>query len=322
MVVEHPEYELVGCFAHSESKIGKDVGDIVGIGKTGVLATGSIEDIIALKPDVVLYMTLVWNVDDMAALLRAGINVISTIFITGRSLGEEARGELERAAQDGGVTLYGTGINPGLLDILALSATSACAKVHKITARESVDASHYASAETWIANGFGGPPDAPGLSEISRKRAWIFIDVIEMMARALKIQLDEEIGFDVEFSVATEDLDLGFMQIAKGMVCGLSKSYRGMVNGEVVVDLQLAWRLGNAMTPDWTPEGYVVEIEGEPKIRLTFHAEGDELSGGVTTATTAVHAVAAVCAAHSGIVTADELPMITAAHCVCPRSVG
>ena len=50
----------------------------------------------------------------LARLLRAGVNVINTAsFITGRGYGERARQQLEEAAQAGGVSLFGTGINPG-----------------------------------------------------------------------------------------------------------------------------------------------------------------------------------------------------------------
>jgi hypothetical protein len=267
-------------------------------------------------------MPLVWSIDDMARLLEAGINVISTAnFITGRAFGKAAAARLDQAAKSGGVSLFGTGINPGMANALGLFASANCAKLHKITVREAVDATLYASRETWEACGFGGPADAPGLAEKVRDRALVFVDAVEMMADALKIKIDDEIVFKADFATAKEDLHLGYMDIAKGTVCGLRMSYSGQVNGADVIDLQLVWRLGYAMTPDWPVEGYVVEIEGEPSIRATLHAKGDPTSGGLSTAMNAVHAIPAVCAARPGIVTAAELPMIVAAHCVESRQV-
>ncbi len=56
-----------------------------GIDPVGVVATNRFEEILELRPDVVLYLPLHWQVDDMVRLLEAGINVISTAnFITGR----------------------------------------------------------------------------------------------------------------------------------------------------------------------------------------------------------------------------------------------
>jgi hypothetical protein len=318
-MADHPEMETVACFAHSKSKVGQDVGTLSGTRPLGVLATDRIEDIIAARPDCVLYMPLVWSVDDMVQLLEAGLNVISTAnFITGRSYGDEAKARLDAAARRGGVTLYGTGINPGLADIMALGVTAVCAKVYKVTVREAVDCTNYTSKDTWTSLGFGGPPGAPGLGDQVKQRSLVFVDTVEMMADALKVQLDE-IGFDVEFATANEDFDLGWMQFGKGTVCGLSMKYSGKVGGRTVIELQQAWTIGYAMTPHWPAEGYVITVEGEPDFEVKIHSKGDKSGGGSITGMNAVHAVPAVCAARPGIVTAAELPLIVAAHCVRPE---
>lgn len=317
-VADHPELEYVAGFAHTKSKVGQDIGTLGGSAPVGVVATDRIEDIIAAKPDCVLYMPLVWSVDDMVMLLEAGVNVISTAnFITGRSYGDEAVARLDAAAKRGGVSLYGTGINPGLANIMALGVTAACAKVYKVTVREAVDSTLYASKDTWVSLGFGGPPDAPGLAAQVKERSLVFVDTVEMMADALKVKLDD-IGFDVEFATANKDFDLGWMQFEKGSVCGLSMRYSGRVGGTTVIELQLAWTVGYDMTPYWKSEGYVITVEGQPDVELRFHAKGDTSGGGLTTGMNAVHAVPAVCAARPGIVTAAELPLIVAAHRVVP----
>ena len=46
-VLEHPDLELVGCWVHSPDKAGKDVGEIVDRDPLGVLATNSVEEILA-----------------------------------------------------------------------------------------------------------------------------------------------------------------------------------------------------------------------------------------------------------------------------------
>lgn len=317
-VIEHPEFELVGCFAHGEAKVGKDVGDLIGVAPTGVIATNRIADIIAARPDCVLYMPLVWDVEAMASLLEAGINVISTAnFITGRSYGQAALDRLEAAARAGGVTLHGSGINPGLFNAVGLVMSAQCADFQHIEVLESVDATQYASAETWRALGYGGPPDAPGLAAAFRERSLVFEDAAEMMARGLDLAFDE-IAFSVEFGTATRDLALGYMDIAMGMVCGSKMTYSVMVGGKAAISLSTMWRLGDAMEPDWQGEGYVVEIQGTPNIRCVFDREGDATGGGLVTAMSAVHAIPAVCAARPGIVEAWELPLVAARHCYRP----
>ena len=58
-VLDRADLELVGVYAFSAGKAGKDVGHLVGLDRAvGVAATSDIEAIIALKPDCVLYMPL------------------------------------------------------------------------------------------------------------------------------------------------------------------------------------------------------------------------------------------------------------------------
>ena len=78
-VLEHPDLELVGCWVHSEAKNGKDVGEIIGVEPVGVTATNSIEDILALEADAVIYAPLMANPDEVAALLRSGKNVVTPV---------------------------------------------------------------------------------------------------------------------------------------------------------------------------------------------------------------------------------------------------
>ncbi|HET9875714.1 MAG TPA: dihydrodipicolinate reductase, partial [Mycobacterium sp.] len=58
-VVERPDLDLVGAYAFSEDKVGKDVGDLAGVGHAiGVAATDDIDSLIGLRPDCVIYMPL------------------------------------------------------------------------------------------------------------------------------------------------------------------------------------------------------------------------------------------------------------------------
>ena len=78
-ILKHPELELAGCWVHSKDKQGKDVGEIIGEPPLGVTATTSIDDILAIDADAVMYAPLMWNTDEVAALLRSGKNVVSPV---------------------------------------------------------------------------------------------------------------------------------------------------------------------------------------------------------------------------------------------------
>src|SRR5256714_12871665 len=50
-VVAHPELELVGAWVHSAEKVGRDVGELAGIGPIGVRATNRLDESCALHAD-------------------------------------------------------------------------------------------------------------------------------------------------------------------------------------------------------------------------------------------------------------------------------
>src|SRR3954469_23345464 len=99
-VVERPDLELVGVYAYSPDKVGRDAAELAELSEpTGVIATDDVDAIVALKPDCVLYMPLHPDVDQLETLLRSGINVLTTAsFLTGRAYGDDARERLDDAA--------------------------------------------------------------------------------------------------------------------------------------------------------------------------------------------------------------------------------
>ena len=314
-VLARSDCELVGAFAWSPDKVGVDVGVQCGIEPLGVLSTDDVDELVALRPDVVLYMPLHWEVDTMVRLLESGINVISTAnFITGRSYGAADMARLDDAAKRGGVSLYGTGINPGFANALCLFSTAVCRRVDRVSVLESVDCTPYSSPTTWYEVGFAVPPDTPGLDEKAKERTLVFLDAVEMMAAALDVELDDVV-YEPEWGVATKDLDLGYMQIQQGHTCGLKGLWSGRFGGRSVIELAVVWRLGDSMEPDWpTEEGYVVDIDGDPGVHARFELRypEDHVDFGGPTAFPAVNAIPHVVAAAPGLVTVDQMPMTIA----------
>src|ERR1700712_93134 len=89
-ILDNPTLELVGVYAHSPEKAGQDAGALCGRPDTGIKATNSIDEVIAAKPDVVVYTPFTGDVDELAKLLENGINVLSTnlLFHVGGVRGE------------------------------------------------------------------------------------------------------------------------------------------------------------------------------------------------------------------------------------------
>src|SRR5215207_4719290 len=110
-VLDHPELDLVGCWVHSPDKAGRDVGELAGIDQIGVAATDSIDDILGLDADAVIYAPLMANPEEVAALLRSGKNVVAPVGWLYPS--ERSAAPMREAALAGGSTLHGTGLAPG-----------------------------------------------------------------------------------------------------------------------------------------------------------------------------------------------------------------
>ncbi len=73
-IQKHPDLELVGLHCYSPEKVGRDVGEIVGIGPTGVTATGTIDEILAAGPDCLTFHGVWPDIGLYEKVLEAGIN--------------------------------------------------------------------------------------------------------------------------------------------------------------------------------------------------------------------------------------------------------
>lgn len=154
-VIENPDLELVGCFVYNPDKAGRDVGEIIAVPATGVLATSDRAEILALDADVVIHAPKghPWPMDehdaDVCALLRSGKNVISCVGYHSPPLyGPDYVAMLQAAGTEGGATLYGTGVDPDLfLNRIPATVTSMCTDIKKITMAEVCFMPHHPNAD-------------------------------------------------------------------------------------------------------------------------------------------------------------------------------
>jgi hypothetical protein len=321
-ILDHPSLELVGCHAHSPEKVGQDAGTLCGVAPVGVLATGSLAEMVSLRPDCVVYMPQWPDVDELEALLRAGINVVTSArLVNGRHYGGNAGERLVRAALDGGASLYGSGCNPMFVPTVALAATAMCRQVERVSITESMDCALYDSAANWQSYGFGMPPDTERLRDELWRLEPDYVEALEIMATGLGFTVDDY-SLSLECAVANEDRDLGFMQIPAGTVAALDATWSAMAGDRPAVTIRTTWKLGSFLgyteTPDWPLLwGYLIEVAGEPNLRLKLNFTFDDLEHidiGVTTAMPVVNAIAAVCAAPPGVLSPLDLPLVTGRH--------
>ncbi len=319
----NPGLELVGCFAWSADKVGRDVGELVGIGPVGVRATDDVDALLALSPDCVVYNPMWPSVDELVRLLEAGVDVVTTAaIITGRRLGDDHQ-RLVDACERGGATLMGTGVSPGFAELVAITVAGICSRIDKVTVSETADTTFYDSPDTERPVGFGRPIDDPDLPRMAQEGTAVFGEAVAVVADAIGVELDE-IVCESEFAMTTADVEMASWTIPAGCVAGVAASWQGRVDGRVVVDLSVRWKKGDALEPAWVIEkdGWTITVDGLPTVTAAldflpppdFVAETleDLMSiGHVITAVPALNAIAPVVAAPPGIVTyADfDFPM-------------
>jgi 2,4-diaminopentanoate dehydrogenase len=318
-IVANPGLELAGCYAWSESKDGVDVGELVGVDRLGVVATSDVEALLGLNPDCVVYNPMWPSIDELVHILEAGVNVVSTAaFINGRRLGRD-RDRLVDACERGRSSLMGTGVSPGFAELLAITVAGICSRVDKVTVSETADTTFYDSPETEKPVGFGQPIDTPGLRDMARDGTAVFGEAVAMVADALGVELDE-IVCESEFARTTEDVEMASWTIPAGCVAGVAISWQGRVDARVVVDLNVRWKKGSTLEPEWVIEkdGWVIKVDGLPTATTTldflpppdFEAQTLEdfmAIGHIITAVPALNAIPAAVAAPPGIVSYSDL---------------
>jgi hypothetical protein len=260
------------------------------------------------------------NIDELVRLLESGVNVCtSAAWITGGKQTPQDRKRIEDACERGGSTIFGSGAHPGMTNMVGMVLSASCERVDEIRITESVDCSTYESAGTQTAMGFSQDPDTPGLADNVRRESEVFAESAAMMADAIGAKLDK-MTFDVTFTAATADSDLGFMKIPAGTVGGVYGYHRGWEGDRNIVSVGFNWVMGSHVVPPKPLEhGHVIQVFGLPNMRTVLHClppkdwtePGFMGLGMIYTAMPVTNAVPAVVAAQPGIVTLADLPPVT-----------
>ncbi|MCB2073120.1 MAG: dihydrodipicolinate reductase [Novosphingobium sp.] len=322
-VIEHPGLDLVGLYVFSESKEGKDAGELCGLPPTGVKATRDIEEIVALKPDCVLYMQEGIDFDDICRLLESGANVVTTRaeFHYGAKLDPEIRAKVEEACRKGNSSIHATGSSPGFItEAIPIVLTSIQRRVDSITIDEFANmvdgCSPFMLFETM---GYGKPPSTFDENRLGMVHNG-FRQSLELLGDALGKPI-EEIVASAETACASKPIEVpgeGGGTIAPGTLAAERVTLRAMHKGEPYITFRANWYCSKDIDADWPLRdvGWRVQVAGDCPLDVEIHfpiAKEDmaaTLAG--YTAHRPVNAIRAVVEAPAGMVSAMDLPQIVA----------
>jgi hypothetical protein len=323
-VINHPQLELVGCWVYSPDKNGIDVGQIIGADELGVTASSSIDEVLALDADCVMYSPLIPKDDEVIAILRSGKNVVTPVGWVYPDLSNPRHKAVADAALEGGVTLHGSGIHPGgITERFPLMLSSLSSAVTHVRAEEFSDIRTY-NAPDVVRHimGFGGTPEEAMQGPMASLLESGFKMSVRMIADHMGFRIDHDIRTIQEIAVATSDIDYEPFPITVGTVAARRFRWQALTDGEPVITAAVNWLMGEEnLDPGWNfggrGERFEVEITGDPTVNLTFKGlqppsivEGLKRNPGVVaTANHCVNAIPYVCAAEPGIKTYLDLPL-------------
>jgi 2,4-diaminopentanoate dehydrogenase len=304
---------LVGAIDIDPDKIGRDVADLLDgeVAPTGITVSDDATHVLAdAAPDVVLHTTtsfLDGVAEQLVQCAAAGAHVVSSTeelsFPYDRH--PELAERLDDVAREHGVTLVGTGVNPGYaMDTLALTATGVCTEVQSVRVERVVDAGARRkplqekvgagiSEAAFAAREATGPFGHIGLRES-----------LLMLADGLGWSLDR-IEETLDPVIAETPVETPFLHVRPGEVAGIHQTTAGYVDDEPALSLDLKMYVGASDPRD------AVTVDGDPPIDLVVQGGifGDTATVGALINTAPLAARAA-----PGLRTMADLPV--------PRAFG
>lgn len=318
-LIEHPLYDLVGVRVYSEEKAGRDAGEIGRTEPTGVIATREIEEIIAAKPDCVVYMPLLEHesIDDMCRLLESGANIVTIVpkFYHPPSIDPEVRKSLEAACARGGTSLYCTGGSPDFIhEMVPMTFALLQRRLDRVSIVQFADVSERNSPE-FMARFFGYAPTGAHVDEVRKSITSHDADgdSFRQFAEAVGAPLDDVIA-TAEPAVATKAVTLALATIEAGTVGAWRTIVTGLRKGKPFLEFSRTFFVTKDIEPAWLmrDSGWHVMVEGDAPIEVEIKFARENY-GSITpgyNGHTAVNAIPAVCGAAPGIRTTDELRLV------------
>jgi hypothetical protein len=304
--------KIVGAIDIAEDKVGKDLGEILGLNrKIGLEVSDDIDSVLSkVKADIAVHATSSFfksTYSQIASIVKHGVNVVSTCeelaypYLTEPKLGIE----LDSLAKKHNVTVLGTGINPGfLMDTLVITLTAVCQKIERIKAVRVMDA---ATRRLPFQKKIGaGLTVEEFRRRIESRQITGHLGLeqsIAMIADALQWKLDKITAEGVEPVIAKKPVESASIKVRAEEVAGLRQRAKGILNNKEVIVLDFQAYIGAEEEYD------AVMIEGVPSVRQRIQpcVHGDK-----GTVSMIVNSIPKVINAPSGLLTMKDLPVPSA----------
>jgi 2,4-diaminopentanoate dehydrogenase len=314
MLLKKQGVDIVGvCDLHPQ-RAGKSIFEVLGVERgerADVIINPNIDEVVTEKGcDICLCATDSFTekaFPRLKLILEKKVNVISTAeeMSYPHAQNPELAAELDRIAKENGVSILGTGINPGLImDLLVVCLTGCMTDVEHIEAKRVNSLSPFGPA-VMEEQGVGITVDAfnKGVADGTLAGHVGFSESIRMIGDAIGWKVDK-ITQQMAPIVTSVDRKSPFGFAAAGDVAGVNMTGQGYVDGQVKIDMIHPQQIEPEMEGTFT--GDYITIKGTPEVNMSIKPEVD---GGLGTIAMCVNMIPHVINADAGLKTMIDLPV-------------
>jgi 4-hydroxy-tetrahydrodipicolinate reductase len=302
--LEDPRVTLVGTSDADPSKAGRDLGEILGEGRLGiVIEPDPRELLLRVRPEVAVVTTTT----DLAALqptlelcLGAGAHVVTTCenLASPDAVDPNVARVLDGLARERNVVVLATGVNPGFaMDRLPVLLSQATRNIRRVRVQRVVDAaSRRAQLQAKAGIGLAPKAFAEALTK-GRVGHQGLVASLRLVAKGLGVTLDRVTETVRPLIAETPSGSSVLGPVEAGQVRGVYQVARGYRAGGELITLELVIALDEHHAHD------TIDVIGEPPL----HFEG-ELPGDQATIAAVLSAIPLVVHMSPGLRTVLDLP--------------
>lgn len=307
LLLQKPELQVVGAVDAAPEKASRDLGEVLGLGKDlGLKVVTDADSLFSrTKVDIVVHSTssyLNQVQHQIGQIVRAGANMVSTCeelaypYVSHPAIARR----VDRLARKYGVSVLGTGVNPGfVMDTLPIVLSSVCQDIRKITVTRVINASGRRLAfQKKIGAGLTPAEFRQRMAEKTITGHVGLQQSIAMMASALGWKLDEIRIEPAQPLIARTAVASDAIRVGAGCVSGLKQMAQGIMRGETVIVLEFHACLGAEEEYD------AVKVEGTP---IIYQKITPCLHGDAATIAIVVNSIPKVMSAPPGLLTMKDM---------------
>lgn len=304
--------DVVGAIDIEPELVGKDLGELFDPPyETGIIIEEDAENLFSRVQAQAVVLTTTSHLKtvfpQVEQCIKAGLNVISTCEELSYpwKRDPELAQKIDDQAKERGVSVTGTGINPGfLMDTLPLIMTAPCLNVKSVKVTRMMDSSkRRLPFQLKIGMGLTQQEFQRKMEEKEITGHVGLLESIYMIASGLGWELDEAVELPPEPVIDEEETQTAVGIVKPGDVIGLTSVAFGKKEGREVISLEFA---ANAGVDEEYDE---ILIQGEPNIhqRIIGGVHGD-----IGTVAVTINSIPRVVAAPAGIILMKDLAPVQA----------